>query len=121
VAPRAPGGIHSNSGAVRDFIAPPGGTSGYPRLSLKTPRADADGMDMLSQAPAMSNAERQRNFRARHPGYYSRRRIKFRPTVAALTAATAPVPAADPTTLAPPAEPAVPQADAQSRALRFAA
>ena len=57
----------------------------------------------------MSNAERQRNFRAAHPGYYSRRRIKNRATIAALAAAGAPIAAAGPA--APVSQPESPPAN----------
>jgi hypothetical protein len=76
----------------------------------------------------MSNAERQRKFRASHPGYYSRRRFKvpskqaaLAAMAAAMAAANAPAPAAEPIAPPPPAEPAAPQGEIHDRRLRLAA
>jgi hypothetical protein len=44
------------------------------RLKRRAGRADAPGMEsrfQFQRPPPMSNAERQRQFRERHPGYYA--------------------------------------------------
>jgi hypothetical protein len=54
------------------------------RVKFARPRADAT--DMLIPAPPMSNAERQRQFRERNPGYYGRLHARRRAAVRALDA-----------------------------------
>jgi hypothetical protein len=74
------------------------------RVPIKFPHSRADLTGMLSNAPPMSNADRQRLFRERHPGYYarlhSRRRAAGRPAPVDLTA-IAQAPAAEPEPLSP--------------------
>jgi hypothetical protein len=54
------------------------------RVKFARPRADAT--DMLRPCPPISNAERQRQFRERNPGYYGRLHAKRRAALRAFTA-----------------------------------
>jgi hypothetical protein len=71
---------------------------------------------MIKPAPPFSNAERQRQFRARHPGYFKKYRTSIRAfkraqrhaeaAAAARVAATTVEPLAPPVSVALPAQPA---------------
>jgi hypothetical protein len=65
------------------------------RIPLKpTRRRSDDGYAMLIHPGPMSNTERQRRFRERHPGYYGRLRRRRKLAMPLVEAAVAPTPAA---------------------------
>jgi hypothetical protein len=69
-----------------------------PVVQSRPRRADEPGVSMLEPAPPMSNAERQRRFRASHPGYFKKYRRSMRQLQADAerVAAAAAVPLVDP-------------------------
>jgi hypothetical protein len=75
------------SGGARGFIAPAGAAGTFGTIPLQPAPARADGdVRMVKPSAPMSNAERQRQFRKRNPGYYGRLHARRRAEGKALAA-----------------------------------